>query len=232
MAVDYVERLTFEDEEGQLQEYNIHDARMNKLRITKKVSKLDNDAGYLIDKDYIHTDNNYTTIEKQIVATVKDKVDKVEGKGLSTNDLTDELLNELIKIQENKVDKVEGKGLSTNDFTNEDKEKLDSIIADPNNITIDAALSETSENPVQNKVITSKLNEVFQSVSDGKSKIAAAITDKGISTAADATFNTMANNISKIETGSSTQKDNMKILCNKGILATIECIVEVTKNVD
>ena len=97
---------------------------------------------------------------------------------------------------------------------------------------IDDVLSEESKNPVQNKVITAKLNEVFQSVSDGKSKIAAAITDKGINTAADATFNTMANNISKIEAGSSIQKDNMKILCNKGILDTIECIVEVTKNVD
>ena len=113
----------------------------------------------------------------------------------------DELLNELIKIQENKVDKVEGKGLSTNDFTNEDKEKLNSIIADPNNITIDAALSETSENPVQNKVITSKLNEVFQSVSDGKSLIASAITDKGVSTDATATFDTMAGNIMAIESG-------------------------------
>ena len=113
----------------------------------------------------------------------------------------DELLNELIKIQENKVDKVEGKGLSTNDFTNEDKEKLNSIIADPNNITIDAALSETSENPVQNKVITSKLNEVFQSVSDGKSLIASAITDKGVSTDAAATFDTMAGNIMAIKTG-------------------------------
>ena len=111
----------------------------------------------------------------------------------------DELLNELIKIQENKVDKVEGKGLSTNDFTNEDKEKLNSIIADPNNITVDAALSETSENPVQNKVIASKLNEVFQSVSDGKAIIASAITDKGVETDATATFDTMAGNIMEIE---------------------------------
>ena len=119
----------------------------------------------------------------------------------SDNKNIDELLNELIKIQENKVDKVEGKGLSTNDFTNEDKEKLNSIIADPNNITIDTALSETSENPVQNKVITSKLNEVFQSVSNGKSLIASAITDKGVSTDAEATFDTMAGNIMAIETG-------------------------------
>ena len=116
MAVDYVERLTFEDEEGQLQEYNIHDARVNKLRIPTKVSELDNDAGYLIDKDYVHTDNNYTTIEKQIVATVKDKVDKVEGKGLSTNDLTDELLEAI-------------GGSAGTSHTHQNKELLDQINA-------------------------------------------------------------------------------------------------------
>ena len=99
-------------------------------------------------------------------------------------------------------------------------------------IKIDSELSAISENPVQNKVITAKLNEVFQSVSDGKSKIAAAITDKGINTAADATFNTMSENISKIEAGSSIQKDNTKISYNKVILNAIECTVEVTKNVD
>ena len=99
-------------------------------------------------------------------------------------------------------------------------------------IKVDSELSAISENPVQNKVITAKLNEVFQSVSDGKSKIAAAITDKGINTAADATFNTMSENISKIEAGSSIQKDNTKISYNKVILNAIECTVEVTKNVD
>ena len=65
-------------------------------------------------------------------------------------------------------------------------------------ITVDDHLSETSENPVQNKVIAIKLNEVFQSVSDGKEKVAAAITDKGQPTAADATFQTMADNVLKI----------------------------------
>ena len=41
-------------------------------------------------------------------------------------------------------------------------------------------------------------SEVFQSVSNGKAKIAAAITDKGQPTAADATFQTMADNIALI----------------------------------
>ena len=66
-------------------------------------------------------------------------------------------------------------------------------------ITIDSELSLESTNPVQNKVVTEKLNEVFQSVSDGKSKVAAAITDKGVNTAADATFDIMAENIKNIE---------------------------------
>lgn len=49
--------------------------------------------------------------------------------------------------------------------------------------------------------ISNTQNELFQSVSDGKSKIAGAITDKGITTSASDTFQTMANNISQITTG-------------------------------
>lgn len=45
--------------------------------------------------------------------------------------------------------------------------------------------------------------ELFQSVSDGKTAIAAAITDKGVETAADATFQEMAGNIEQIQ-GAST----------------------------
>ena len=51
------------------------------------------------------------------------KVDKVEGKGLSENDYTDEDKAALA----NKVDKVSGKGLSTNDYSNEDKAIVDGV---------------------------------------------------------------------------------------------------------
>lgn len=43
--------------------------------------------------------------------------------------------------------------------------------------------------------------ELFQSVSDGKTLIAGAITDKGVSTSASDSFQTMADNIAAIETG-------------------------------
>ena len=49
-----------------------------------------------------------------------------------------------------------------------------------------------------------ELEEVKKSVSDGKTLVAAAITAKGVTTAADAAFQTMADNIGEIETGVDT----------------------------
>lgn len=45
------------------------------------------------------------------------------------------------------------------------------------------------------------MNDCFQSVSDGKTLIASAITDKGVETASDAMFAIMAENIASIQTG-------------------------------
>lgn len=47
-------------------------------------------------------------------------------------------------------------------------------------------------------------NELFQSVSNGKQKVATAITDKGVETASDATYDEMATNIGKITTSNDT----------------------------
>ena len=66
-------------------------------------------------------------------AAMQSKVDKEEGKVLSTNDFTDELkakleslepTNDIISLLDYKVDKVDGKDLSTNDFTDSLKAKL------------------------------------------------------------------------------------------------------------
>lgn len=73
-----------------------------------------------------------------------------------------------------------------------------------NTPTIDSALSDISTNAVQNKVIKARLDEVFTSVSNGKALIASAITDKGVPTQSDATFSTMATNISNIPSGGGT----------------------------
>lgn len=61
------------------------------------------------------------------------------------------LIAVLNAIDETKVDKDGNKVLSTNDFTNEYKTKLDNLI-------IDTIISDTSTNPVQNKVIKSYID--------------------------------------------------------------------------
>ena len=57
-----------------------------------------------------------------------------------------------------KVDKVDGKGLSTNDFTTTEKTKLSGIATGANKTVVDSALSSSSTNPVQNKVINTALS--------------------------------------------------------------------------
>lgn len=51
-------------------------------------------------------------------------------------------------------------------------------------------------------VVGDVFSEYPTAITNGKSAIAAAITNKGVQTAADATFQTMAENVGKIETGS------------------------------
>lgn len=62
-----------------------------------------------------------------------------------------------VKVDSLFVRKVDGKGLSTNDFTNELLSKLNGIEAGANKITVDAALSAESANPVENKAVVAAL---------------------------------------------------------------------------
>lgn len=73
----------------------------------------------------------------------KEKAQYIVGK-------TRELINE-------KVTKEEGKGLSANDLTDELKNKLDGVEAGANKTTVDAQLNAESTNPAQNKVVTAAL---------------------------------------------------------------------------
>lgn len=64
-----------------------------------------------------------------------------------------------------KVDKVAGKGLSTNDYTTTEKNKLDGIEAGADKTVVDSALDSSSINPVQNKVIKESLDSKVDKVS-------------------------------------------------------------------
>lgn len=76
----------------------------------------------------------------------------------------------------------------------------DGMLHGVSKIDVDDALSDESTNPVQNKAVNKAIDELKKSVSDGKIKVANAITGKGVETATDATFDVMAENISKIDT--------------------------------
>ena len=66
---------------------------------------------------------------------------------------------------DDKVDKETGKGLSSNDYTTTEKNKLAGIEAQANKTTVDSSLSNSSENPVQNKVINAALSSKADSSS-------------------------------------------------------------------
>ena len=65
-----------------------------------------------------------------------------------------------------KVDKVSGKQLSTNDYTTAEKNKLAGIETGANKTTVDTAMSGTSTNPVQNKVAKAAIDKVQENLDD------------------------------------------------------------------
>ena len=149
----------------------------------------------MANKNYVDK-NGLSYFWQKIKNILTGKVDKVDGKGLSTNDYTTTEKNKLNGIQEgatkttidtalsasstnpvqnkiintalgNKVDKVSGKGLSANDFTTDYKNKLDGIESGATNTTVDDELNSTSTNPVQNKIVKGALDKKVDKV-DGK----------------------------------------------------------------
>lgn len=95
--------------------------------------------------------NDYTDSAKSFLEeTVPKQIDRIDAK-------IAEVEANVYSNFKNKVDKVTGKGLSTNDFTTELKDKLDGVEAGANKTVVDEALSSTSENPVQNKAVKAAL---------------------------------------------------------------------------
>lgn len=79
-----------------------------------------------------------------------------------------------------KVDKVSGKGLSSNDYTNTEKSKLAGIAEGANKTVVDSALSSTSTNPVQNKIVNAAISNLTTLVGDTSvsTQISTAIANK------------------------------------------------------
>lgn len=76
------------------------------------------------------------------------------GKRVTAENIARLWVNMKNYVADHFVEKVAGKGLSTNDYTTAEKEKLAGL----KNTTVDAALSGTSTNPVQNKAVQAALD--------------------------------------------------------------------------
>ena len=116
-------------------------------------------SNFVEDANYVHTDYNYDLGAKNIVDHVTDnlagKVDKVSGKVLSDNNFTNAQKDKLTNL-------ASVYGIGTN-LTLDPQTNILSADAQP--ITIDSAMSTTSENAVQNKVITAALGDKVDKVS-------------------------------------------------------------------
>lgn len=83
----------------------------------------------------------------------------------NTSDVNKPISTATQNALDSKVDKVSGKGLSTNDYTTDEKTKLAGIESGANKTIIDSALSSTSTNPVQNKIVKSNIDDINTKIS-------------------------------------------------------------------
>lgn len=121
------------------------------------------------------TTKELNEIEEGIYNANENKVDKEDGKGLSTNDLTNDLIKDISSAKksahthsnkqtldgitnlsvnkwntvDNKVDKVPGKGLSENDFTSTLKSNYDNAVTNSHTHTNKIVLDNFSESDGQ-----------------------------------------------------------------------------------
>lgn len=179
-----------------------------------------------------------TPTTAQVDAVVANKVDKVDGKGLSTNDYTNAEKNKLSGIEANANNYVhpttagnkhipaggaEGKilgwdsigtakwvdpeSVEYNDATTtthglmsaEDKAKLNGIASGATNVTVDSALSESSTNAIQNRIVNSALNAKADNTA--LSALATTVSNKANSSSVTA----LASRVSQTESDIDTQ---------------------------
>lgn len=98
------------------------------ITVPTNLSDLTNDGNYVSDANYVHTDSNFTADEKTKLAGIATGATKVTVDTTLSSTSTNAIQNKAVNTAlGNKVDKVSGKGLSTNDYTTDEKNKLSGI---------------------------------------------------------------------------------------------------------
>lgn len=145
-----------------------------------------------VDRENSKRDQKYTDDKiKQLSEDLKGYTDAAIG----NQDFTDfTRKKDLETVQEQLQNTINDTKTNLEEIINQTKTELQEGCEESCKTNLETAKNYTDE----------KYNELFQSVSDGKSKIAEAITDKGVNTSASDSYDKMADNISQIQTGLDT----------------------------
>ena len=112
--------------------------------IPTKTSELTNDSDYVSDPNYTHTDANFTQAEKTKLGGIAEGANKTTVDSDLNTTSANPVQNKVIKGElDKKVDKVTGKGLSTNDYTTDEKNKLAGIAEGANRYELPKATADT-----------------------------------------------------------------------------------------
>ena len=148
------------------------------VSVPTKTSQLTNDDNVVKDASYVHTDNNYTTTEKNKLSGIASgaQVNVIEGVQVNGTDLPITTNKKVNVDLSGKVDKVSGKGLSTYDVVdyavliNSVNDKSESQItlrrtgsSVNNNVTVGTTIAEKTK--IENSVTDVQINGVTQAKS-------------------------------------------------------------------
>lgn len=139
------------------------------VTVPTSLSDLTNDANYVTDASYVHTDNNYTSGEKtklegidtgaqvNVIETVKVNNTALTVTGKAVNVTVPTALSDLTN---------DANFVTDADYVHTDNNLTDALLTKLNGVetgatktVVDSALSSSSENPVQNKVIDAALEQ-------------------------------------------------------------------------
>ena len=180
-----------------------------------ELSKID----YVADLSQLNVAINYTNIDKDTGESVTDiyTVDKttVEGDSLKFS-----------WVVGSNASVYAGKCIFQLVLTLTDANDVITQQWDSTKQSIEVHASLENVNVTQPKSFIDYITQVKKSVSDGKSKVASAITEKGVATEATDTFDVIAENVGKIQTGTS----NSQILSTTMIAGVVQC--RVTHEID
>lgn len=135
-------------------------------------------GNYVIDSNYVHTDNNYSSNEKNKLASLNNyddteiKQDIIDLESNIPTKLSD-LTNDGNFVTDNNYVHTD------NNFTNNLKNKLDGIESEATKTIVDSSITNTSTNPVESKVIYNALNSKLDTSLKGSANGIAELDNNG-----------------------------------------------------